>query len=1040
MPPRRLNPVPAMHSVSPSLAINRRLMPFAVALSALPLFAQTVPPSPSSTENKKEEILALSPFEVRTDQDTGYAALNSNSITRFNTELNKLPVSADIFTEDFIRDVGATTIEGLLAEYGAGMGLASSNPEGDAELNQPGDRIGNMQVGVRGLAAGMVRRDGFTPTGSFANPGGTAVGLTETFDVEAAEVIRGPQGLLYGASGAGGTINTRSKRANFNRHSTSVSFRFDQFGSKRANLDYNFGKEWFAVRVSLLGDRQKYRRVFIGHETEGLYAQLAFKLPFRTILRVQAQHTANERINPTSVNNLNYTNANNDPRHNYSLAYLLATNRHGETDPVTGARYPGGAIANGGLNWGNLNSWAGRRSSEYVSNNIFTVTAETVWSRWLSSQVSVLYNDYKSDRIFGGIAGLSPRPITNAAGATVRFNSNPLNDWANAATPQDTEQPTRRTALRGSFVITNKLFRDRALSQTNIGYDVEWVDAGPTEFTYYLADANWNVIYNPAIASNLGRTPIGQMWWPVGSSPVEAPFEKPGWASPRLSFNGQNYVRMERNPRDAAWVRPNNPLGLASLAGFNGVSGQNNRGHHQTNEVSGFYVGNYTSWFDDRFGTLLGARGNKTFKSNPNTSTTVSEPWATAEKSNSSYNVGLNAAVRPWLRAFYSLSNTYNTPIANANDPLGNPPKTSSGTGQEAGLKFTLPRGISGSLQYYWTDSKDEMVNAGTGVRDLINPVGINNAHDGPAGGRNQWINLDRTTRGLELILTAAPTRNWRMRFAGTTSDGQNLSDKVYPLLYNDQFHLSAAGNVTYENGQPFLVPIDAPTIAARIQTLNAQINPATIQNQGTWVQLTRGMINDPSSPYYATPANDNGRLMASNLRRVLVNFVGANGTARTGVTGLPLSDLQYAWSDPNRSGGQTIVARSGEKTTGYAEYRFSLTNMYSFSGDNFLKGLSVGGTVSAGFKNRTYYYNSPDGIRRLFSSPDLVTFNLVTSYRRKFGRYQWQTQINVNNLFNHYKIGLLPANGAGFTSPADINATFYGQPRMWFWTNTVSF
>jgi hypothetical protein len=332
------------------------------------------------------------------------------------------------------------------------------------------------------------------------------------------------------------------------------------------------------------------------------------------------------------------------------------------------------------------------------------------------------------------------------------------------------------------------------------------------------------------------------------------------------------------------------------------------------------------------------------------------------------------------------------------------------------------------------------MINAGTGVRDLINPNGLNGSHDGPAGGKNQWINLDRTTSGAELILTAAPTRNWSMRLAATTSDGQNLSNKVYPLLYNDQFYLNAAGNVTYQNGAPFLVPTDAATIAARIQTLNRQTDPGTLQSQGTWAPLTRAMINDPANPYSANPADNNGRLLASNLRRVLEFFVGGNGTARTGVTGLPLSEMQYTWRDPNNTGGNTVVARKGEKTTGYAEYRLSYTSTYSFTGDNWLRGIRVGGTLNAGFRNRAYYYNSPDGVRRLYSSPDLVTFNAIASYRRKLGRYTWQTQLNVNNAFNHYKVGLLPNNGAGFTSLADINATFYGQPRTWVWRNSIDF
>ena len=48
----------------------------------------------------------LNGHEVVTTRDTSYGALNSNSISRFNMELLKAPVAADIFTEQFIQDVG----------------------------------------------------------------------------------------------------------------------------------------------------------------------------------------------------------------------------------------------------------------------------------------------------------------------------------------------------------------------------------------------------------------------------------------------------------------------------------------------------------------------------------------------------------------------------------------------------------------------------------------------------------------------------------------------------------------------------------------------------------------------------------------------------------------------------------------------------------------------------------------------------------------------------------------------------------------------
>ena len=397
--------------------------------------------------------------------------------------------------------------------------------------------------------------------------------------------------------------------------------------------------------------------------------------------------------------------------------------------------------------------------------------------------------------------------------------------------------------------------------------------------------------------------------------------------------------------------------------------------------------------------------------------------------------------VRDWLRAYYNLSSTYNTALVNANDPLGNAPRTSSGTGQEVGLKFNSRDGrISGSVQYYSTDSKDEMINAGTGVRDLVNPTGLNGAHNGPAGAKNQWINLDRTTRGLEVILTASPTRNWRLRLAATTSDGQNLTDKNYPLLWNDQFFVRN-GAVTYQNGTPFMVPTDAAVITARINGLNAQVDPAAILAQGTSAPLTIAMMNDRAGPYWAQPADDNGRLQTSNLRRVLQFFVGPNGTALTGVTGLATSDIPYFWSDPNGTKGIGVVAKKGESTVGYSQYRFVLTNNYTFSGDHFLNGFGVGGTVAVGMKNRTFYYNIPGGGRERYGSPETFQTNLTVSYRHKIGkRFGFATQVNIENAFNQYSLGTLPNNGSGYTNPANLGVSFYGQPRMYVWTNTLTF
>ena len=89
----------------------------------------------------------------------------------------------------------------------------------------------------------------------------------------------------------------------------------------------------------------------------------------------------------------------------------------------------------------------------------------------------------------------------------------------------------------------------------------------------------------------------------------------------------------------------------------------------------------------------------------------------------------------------------------------------------------------------------------------------------------------------------------------------------------------------------------------------------------------------------------------------------------------------------------------------------------------------------------RTFYYNTPGGGRSLFSSPDTWQANAFVSYRRKLGkRFGFSSQVNITNVFNHYVFGTLPNNGSGFTNPANLGVSFYGQPRMYVWTNTLTF
>jgi hypothetical protein len=388
--------------------------------------------------------------------------------------------------------------------------------------------------------------------------------------------------------------------------------------------------------------------------------------------------------------------------------------------------------------------------------------------------------------------------------------------------------------------------------------------------------------------------------------------------------------------------------------------------------------------------------------------------------------LGASYRINPWLRTFAALG-TAERAEASTTDIYGvalRNPKAESSV-PEVGLKATLPDGRF-SLQLSVspaTRALNENHNTGdVSFRDAINPEGIN----GRLGGAdaNQRVNLNRTLRAASLVLTARPARNWHVRFLAAHLDGE-ISDTVsYQQVFNDQFH-TADGVVTYADGTPLLVDPAGGTGAAS-------------------TPLTLAMINSPGNPYFAAPDPNSGTITNLLLRTVLTTPDSQHGKAATGVVGLPLTEIQYAFNSPYPA-GNVVIYRAGEKNTGFNEYTFNLQSRFEFSSGP-LRGLGVLGDVQAHVRNRAYHVNYPgaDGgtlgtevERRLFRLPNNAVLNLSLTYRRRLGEtLTWSTQLNVRNVLNDHRVWVIPSPANGTV----LNARLSAQPRLWIWTNTISF
>lgn len=212
------------------------------------------------------EAVSLSPFEVRADSETGYAASTAMSGTRTNEKLENLPNSISVMTQEFLQDLA-------LNNYFDAVDFALNAENIANDLGTVGAVVGNRggnQVNIRGLASVRQLRDGF--------PWYLA---TDSFNTERIEFSRGPGSLAYGDVDAGGSINIGSKRADF-RPRGSVQVRQDTFGTRRYSLDVNHpllpGK--LGLRFNAINSEVEQYKQRQGRDLEGYAAAFRWE-PFR---------------------------------------------------------------------------------------------------------------------------------------------------------------------------------------------------------------------------------------------------------------------------------------------------------------------------------------------------------------------------------------------------------------------------------------------------------------------------------------------------------------------------------------------------------------------------------------------------------------------------------------------------------------------------------------------------------------------------------------------------------------------------------------
>src|SRR5688572_19602027 len=158
------------------------------------------PPPPSDQEGESP------PEERVTEEITVTATLREEKV-------QDVPFSVAAPTEEELRERGVDSIEGI-AQTTPGFTVQNLGP-------------GQSQVAIRGVSSGQIVRDQpgvKEQVGVYLDDSGISLSLftpdIDLFDMSRVEVLRGPQGTLFGAGSASGTMRYITNQPRIGEHET----------------------------------------------------------------------------------------------------------------------------------------------------------------------------------------------------------------------------------------------------------------------------------------------------------------------------------------------------------------------------------------------------------------------------------------------------------------------------------------------------------------------------------------------------------------------------------------------------------------------------------------------------------------------------------------------------------------------------------------------------------------------------------------------------------------------------------------------------
>jgi len=247
-----------------------------MACSAPALVGQTAAADPvdeKTEEIKAETVVELSPFEVNTTKDKGYAASSSLAGSRLNTDLRDVAAAVQVITPEFMKDVGVTNLQRLLVYTTSTevSGIGGNFYGGDTWDKGYAQRVltePQKTARIRGLNNADITRDYF--------PSDVPM---DWYSLSRVDISRGPNSVLFGLGSPAGLINNTLKVPNMRKNAYSVELQTGSYGSLRevVDIDHQLIANQLGVRIVGLNDEAKFRQEHTYNHDKRIYAAVRYQ-------------------------------------------------------------------------------------------------------------------------------------------------------------------------------------------------------------------------------------------------------------------------------------------------------------------------------------------------------------------------------------------------------------------------------------------------------------------------------------------------------------------------------------------------------------------------------------------------------------------------------------------------------------------------------------------------------------------------------------------------------------------------------------------